>query len=50
MKRFIVLVFCATAITGCSWFGGSSEQHLSQKAQWEALGYKEGLKSAKQGM
>jgi hypothetical protein len=51
MKHVLSLTLCGLALAGCSLFGGSAhKQGLTQKAQWEALGYQEGLKSVKNGM
>ncbi|BCI67068.1 hypothetical protein EDC15_11291 [Acetobacter aceti NBRC 14818] len=47
MHRALLLGFCSLILSGCSWFGGSSNHHLTQQQQWEALGYKDGLKSVK---
>ncbi|MCI1298964.1 hypothetical protein [Acetobacter sp.] len=47
MQRALFLGFCGLILSGCSWFGGSSGHHLTQQQQWEALGYKDGLKSVK---
>lgn len=47
MTRLVFLTLCGFTLTACSWFGDTPNEHLSQKAQWEALGYKDGLKSVK---
>ncbi|AQS84870.1 hypothetical protein A0U92_08875 [Acetobacter aceti] len=47
MRRALFLGFCSLILSGCSWFGDSTNHHLTQQQQWEALGYKDGLKSVK---
>ncbi|MBO1361748.1 hypothetical protein J2D73_18360 [Acetobacter sacchari] len=51
MKRVLILALGAMVLSGCSWFGGGDnpKKHLTQKQQWEALGYRDGLQSVKQG-
>ncbi|GBQ27862.1 hypothetical protein AA0472_2525 [Acetobacter estunensis NRIC 0472] len=50
MKRVAWVVLCGFSLAGCSWFGDdttTANRHLTQKEQWETLGYKDGLKSVR---
>ncbi|NHN86494.1 hypothetical protein GOB93_17905 [Acetobacter musti] len=50
MKRAFLLTLSCSVLAACSWFGdGSSKKHLTKQEQLEALGYQDGLKSAKSG-
>lgn len=50
MKPTILLLLGCLALSACSWFGGDGKhKQLSQREQWEELGYKDGLKTVKQG-